>query len=175
MHRLFGTNLSFFTAYNPQTDGLEERMIQALDNIIRIFCAYGQTPATLEKGWSPRLPADTPSKDLVDIFCTASSFKMMLDKVKHHAKQSMNDAFYYAKQKQDKSHKVPELKVWDLLLALTLSFDNIKGLKKLKDSYVEPFVIVALDGTNVVQVEFSFELGNEHSTFTVSLIKNCLL
>ncbi|MBW0467460.1 hypothetical protein O181_007175 [Austropuccinia psidii MF-1] len=41
LHNLFGTKLSFSTAYHPQTDGLEERMIQALEDIIRIFCAYG--------------------------------------------------------------------------------------------------------------------------------------
>ncbi|MBW0469127.1 hypothetical protein O181_008842 [Austropuccinia psidii MF-1] len=28
-------------AYHPQTDGLAERMIQTLENIIRRFCAYG--------------------------------------------------------------------------------------------------------------------------------------
>ncbi|MBW0544066.1 hypothetical protein O181_083781 [Austropuccinia psidii MF-1] len=39
-HRLFGTKLSFSTAYHPQTDGLEERMIQTLKDIIRRFCAY---------------------------------------------------------------------------------------------------------------------------------------
>ncbi|MBW0502697.1 hypothetical protein O181_042412 [Austropuccinia psidii MF-1] len=41
----------------------------------------------LEKGWNPRLPADTLRKDLINIHPTASSFKIMLDKVKHHAKQ----------------------------------------------------------------------------------------
>ncbi|MBW0546964.1 hypothetical protein O181_086679 [Austropuccinia psidii MF-1] len=67
----------------------------------------------------------------------------------------MNDAFDYAKQKWDKSHKVPEFKVGDLVLFSTLNFDNIKGPKKLKDSYVGPFVIVALHGTNAVQVGLS--------------------
>ncbi|MBW0523947.1 hypothetical protein O181_063662 [Austropuccinia psidii MF-1] len=38
--KLFGTILSFSTAYNPQTDGLAERMIQNLEEIIRSFCAY---------------------------------------------------------------------------------------------------------------------------------------
>ncbi|MBW0580410.1 hypothetical protein O181_120125 [Austropuccinia psidii MF-1] len=41
LNRLFGTKLSFSTAYHPQTDGLEERMIQTLDEMIRRFCAYG--------------------------------------------------------------------------------------------------------------------------------------
>ncbi|MBW0590984.1 hypothetical protein O181_130699 [Austropuccinia psidii MF-1] len=40
LHRLFGTKLSLSTAYNPQTDGLSERMIQTLEDMIRIFCAY---------------------------------------------------------------------------------------------------------------------------------------
>ncbi|MBW0580672.1 hypothetical protein O181_120387 [Austropuccinia psidii MF-1] len=125
----------------------------------------------LEKGWNPRLPADTLRKDLIDIHPTASSFKIMLDKVKHHAKQSMNDAFDYAKQKWDKSHKVPDFKLGDLVLVSTVSFNNIKGPKKLKDSYVGPCVIFALHGTNAVQVELSGELENKHPTFPVSLIK----
>ncbi|MBW0515598.1 hypothetical protein O181_055313 [Austropuccinia psidii MF-1] len=191
LHILFGTKLSFSTTYNPQTDGLAERMIQNLKDMIRRFCAYGlefkdsdgfthewctitpelelayktsvlsstgQTPAMLEKGCNPRLPADTLRKDLIVIHPTASSFKIMLDKVKHHTKQSINDTFDYEKQKWDKSHKVPDLKVGDLVLVSTSSFNNIKGLKKLKDSYVGPFVIVALHVTNAVQVELSGEL-----------------
>ncbi|MBW0558041.1 hypothetical protein O181_097756 [Austropuccinia psidii MF-1] len=204
LHRLFRTKLSFSTAYHPQRDGLAERMIQTLEDIIRRFCPYGlefkdsdgfthcwctlipalelayktsvhsstgQTPAMLEKGWNPRLPEDTLRKDLIEIHPKASSFKIILDKVKHHAKQSMNDAFDYAKQKWDKSHKVPDFKVGDLVLVSTLNFNNIKGPKKLKDSYVGPFVIVALHGTNAVQVELSGELENKHPTFPVSLIK----
>ncbi|MBW0507876.1 hypothetical protein O181_047591 [Austropuccinia psidii MF-1] len=100
LNRLFRTKLSFSTAYYPQTDGLAERMIQALEDMIRRFCAYGlefkdsdgfthdwctlipaleleyktsvhsstgQTPPMLEKGWNPRLPSDTLSKDFIDI------------------------------------------------------------------------------------------------------------
>ncbi|MBW0587276.1 hypothetical protein O181_126991 [Austropuccinia psidii MF-1] len=83
----------------------------------------------------------------------------------------MDDAFDYAKQKWDKSHKVPDFKVGDLVLVSTLNFNNIKGPKKLKDSYVGPFIIVALHGTNAAQVELSGELENKHPTFPVSLIK----
>ncbi|MBW0552732.1 hypothetical protein O181_092447 [Austropuccinia psidii MF-1] len=108
------------------------------------------TPALLEKGWNPRLQSDTLRKDLINIHSTASSFKIVLNKVKHHSKQSMNEALDYAKQKWDKSHKVPDFKVGDLVLVSNLNFHNFKGPKKLTDSYVGPFVIVALNGTNAV-------------------------
>ncbi|MBW0538788.1 hypothetical protein O181_078503 [Austropuccinia psidii MF-1] len=208
LHRLSGTELPFSTAYHPQTDGLAERMIQALEDMIRGFCAYGseskdpdgfthdwctllpalelayktsvhsfkgQTPATLEKGWNARLPADTLRKNLIYIHPAASSFMLMLDKVKHHAKESMNEAwneaFDYAKQKWDKSHIVPDFKVGDLVLVSTLNFNNIKGLNQLKDSYLGPFFMVGLHETNAVKVELSGELENKHPTFPVSLIK----
>ncbi|MBW0504506.1 hypothetical protein O181_044221 [Austropuccinia psidii MF-1] len=41
LHNLFGTKLSFSTAYHPQTDGLAEIMIQSLEDMIRRFFAYG--------------------------------------------------------------------------------------------------------------------------------------
>ncbi|MBW0509530.1 hypothetical protein O181_049245 [Austropuccinia psidii MF-1] len=40
LHKLLGTKLSFSTTYHSQTDGLEERMIQTLEDMIRRFCAY---------------------------------------------------------------------------------------------------------------------------------------
>ncbi|MBW0576604.1 hypothetical protein O181_116319 [Austropuccinia psidii MF-1] len=41
LHQLFGTKLSFSAAYHPRTDGLAERMIQTLEDMVRRFCAYG--------------------------------------------------------------------------------------------------------------------------------------
>ncbi|MBW0525198.1 hypothetical protein O181_064913 [Austropuccinia psidii MF-1] len=41
LHNLLGKKLSFSTAYHHQTDGLPERMIQTLEDMIRRFCAYG--------------------------------------------------------------------------------------------------------------------------------------
>ncbi|MBW0523849.1 hypothetical protein O181_063564 [Austropuccinia psidii MF-1] len=197
INRLFGTNLSFSTAYHPQTDGLEERMIQTSEKMIRRFCAYGlelkdsggfthdwytlipasefeykesvhsstaRTPAMLEKVWNPRIPTEQLRKDLIDIHPTNDHFKMILDKVKHHAKISMDDAFEYAKQKWDKSHTVPDFKVGDLVLVSTLNFNKLKGQKNLNDSYVGPFIIVSLHGTNAVQVELSGKLEKKHPT-----------
>ncbi|MBW0507333.1 hypothetical protein O181_047048 [Austropuccinia psidii MF-1] len=106
----------------------------------------------LEKRWNPRLSVDTLRKDQLDIHSTASSFNLMLEKVKHHSMKTINETFKYAKQRWDKSHKVPHLRLGDLVVVSTLKFDNIEGPKKLKDSYVGPFCIVQLHGTNAVQV-----------------------
>ncbi|MBW0542118.1 hypothetical protein O181_081833 [Austropuccinia psidii MF-1] len=71
----------------------------------------------LEKRWKSSLPADTLRKDLIDIHPTAYSFKIMLHKMKHHTKQSINDTLDYSKQKLDKGNRVPDYKVGHIILA----------------------------------------------------------
>ncbi|MBW0552885.1 hypothetical protein O181_092600 [Austropuccinia psidii MF-1] len=63
-----------------------------------IHSSTGKTPEMLEKGWNTSLPYDTLKKDLVDIHPTASSFKLMLEKARHHAKRCTKDSFKYAKE-----------------------------------------------------------------------------
>ncbi|MBW0529956.1 hypothetical protein O181_069671 [Austropuccinia psidii MF-1] len=163
LHNLFGTNLSSSTAYHHQNDGLEERMIQKLEDMIRRFCDYGlefkysdgfthdwctlipalevsyqtsihsltgKTPEILEKGWNPRLSNDTLKKNLVDIHPKVISFKMMLEKARHHGNRFIQDSFKYAKERWDKSHKTSNFKVGDLVLVSTLNLNNIKGPNK---------------------------------------------
>ncbi|MBW0586433.1 hypothetical protein O181_126148 [Austropuccinia psidii MF-1] len=40
LYDILGTKLAFFTAYHPQTDGLAERMLQTMEEIISRFCSY---------------------------------------------------------------------------------------------------------------------------------------
>ncbi|MBW0547087.1 hypothetical protein O181_086802 [Austropuccinia psidii MF-1] len=151
-NRLFGTKLSCSTAYHPQTDGLAERMIQTLEDMTSIDASTNPTPAILEKGWNPKLPQDSLRKDLFDLHPKAASFKEILDKARQNAVRCMEDSFSYAKDKWDKSHATPDFKVGNLVLVSTTNFNNIKGCKKLKDSFVGPFVIKALHGENDVEV-----------------------
>ncbi|MBW0509296.1 hypothetical protein O181_049011 [Austropuccinia psidii MF-1] len=41
LYDILGTKIAFYTAYHPQRDGLAERMIQTMEEVIRRFCAYG--------------------------------------------------------------------------------------------------------------------------------------
>ncbi|MBW0496400.1 hypothetical protein O181_036115 [Austropuccinia psidii MF-1] len=41
LYEILDTKLAFSTAYHPQKDGLAERMIQTMEDILRRFCAYG--------------------------------------------------------------------------------------------------------------------------------------
>ncbi|MBW0546630.1 hypothetical protein O181_086345 [Austropuccinia psidii MF-1] len=41
LHKLLGKKLSSSKAYHPKNDGLAERTMQTLEDMIRIFCAYG--------------------------------------------------------------------------------------------------------------------------------------
>ncbi|MBW0562805.1 hypothetical protein O181_102520 [Austropuccinia psidii MF-1] len=182
LHQLIGTKLSFSTAYRPKTDGLAERMIQTLEDMVRRFsleleykrsihASTNQTPAILEKGWNPKLPQDSLRKDLVKIHPTATSFKVMLEKSRNHAVRCMKDSFAYSKDKWDRSHATPDFKVGELVLVSTTNFNNIKGGKNLKDSFEGPFFIKALHGEKAIEVELSEELGNKHPKYQVSLVK----
>jgi len=41
LHDMLGTKLAISTAYHPQTDGLAERMIQTLEDMLRRFGSFG--------------------------------------------------------------------------------------------------------------------------------------
>ncbi|MBW0483881.1 hypothetical protein O181_023596 [Austropuccinia psidii MF-1] len=120
----------------------------------------------LEKGWNPRLPAETLRKDFIYIHLQDSSLNLILYKVKHYARTSIDDAFECSKQRWDQSHKVPDFKLVDLPPVSILNLNNIQVPKKLQDSYIVDFFIVALHGTNVVQVQLSGELENKNPLFS---------
>ncbi|MBW0534776.1 hypothetical protein O181_074491 [Austropuccinia psidii MF-1] len=158
-------------AYHPQTDGLDERMIQTLEDMTSIHVSTNQSPASLEKGWNPKLYQDSLRKDLVEIHPTAASFKGMPDKARKNAVRCMEDSFAYAKHKWDKSHATPDFRVGVLVIVSTTNLNNIKGGKTLKYSFGGPYFIKALHEENGIEEELSEDLSNKNPTFPVSLIK----
>ncbi|MBW0497262.1 hypothetical protein O181_036977 [Austropuccinia psidii MF-1] len=59
----------------------------------------------------------------------------------------------------------------DQVLVSTLNFNNLKGPKKMRDSFVGPFSIIKLIGENAVEVKLTEEFSRKHRVFPVSLVK----
>ncbi|MBW0528597.1 hypothetical protein O181_068312 [Austropuccinia psidii MF-1] len=182
LHNLFGTKLSFSKAYHAQTyefkhsDGFTQywctlRPALELSYKTSIHSSTGKTQGFLEKGWNPRLPYNTLKKDVVDIHPTASNFKIILEKERHHANICMQDHFKCSKERWDKIHKPPYLKVGDFVLVSTLILNNIKGPNKFEYSFSGPFMIRVLHGLNPVQLELTGDLMNKHPVSPVSMMK----
>lgn len=60
LHAILGSKLAFSTAYHPQTDGLAERMIQTLEDMIRRYFSNGCVYTDNEQythDWETLLPA----------------------------------------------------------------------------------------------------------------------
>ncbi|MBW0587200.1 hypothetical protein O181_126915 [Austropuccinia psidii MF-1] len=65
----------------------------------------------------------------------------------------------------------PDFKEGDQVLVSTLRFNNLKGPKKMRDSFVEPFTIIKLIGKNAVEVKLTEEFSRKHPVFPVRLVK----
>ncbi|MBW0581627.1 hypothetical protein O181_121342 [Austropuccinia psidii MF-1] len=204
LYEMLGTKLSFSTAYHPQTDGLTERMIQAMEDILRRFCDYGmeykdlegythdwvtllpavqlayntsqnsatvKTPALVEKGWNPLFPVSHLKKNLLTIHPTAKHFDDMWKRACDTAAKCIAEAKYYNKKRWDKTQIEPDFKEGHQVLVSTLSFKNLKGPKKMRDSFVGPFTIIKLVPNNSVEVKLTEEVSRKHPVFPVSLVK----
>ncbi|MBW0488480.1 hypothetical protein O181_028195 [Austropuccinia psidii MF-1] len=181
MYEMLGTKLAFSTAYHPQKDGLAGRMIKTMEHILRRFSqlAYnetqhsttGKTPALVEKGWNPALPVDHLKKNLLTIHPTAKYFYEMWKRACDTAAKCIAEAKESNKQRWDKSHMEPDFKYGDQVLVSTLNFKNIKGPKKMRDSFLGTFTIIKLIGENSVEAKLTEEFSRKHLLFPVSLVK----
>ncbi|MBW0584066.1 hypothetical protein O181_123781 [Austropuccinia psidii MF-1] len=59
----------------------------------------------------------------------------------------------------------PDFKEGDQVLVSTLNFNNLKGPKKMRDSFVGPFTIIRLIGKNAVEVKLKEEFSRKHPVF----------
>ncbi|MBW0546915.1 hypothetical protein O181_086630 [Austropuccinia psidii MF-1] len=203
---MLGTKLAFSTAYNPQKDGLAERMIQTMEDILRRFCSYGmeykdhegyshdwdtllpavqlaynasqhsttgKTPALGEKGWNLLLPVDHLKMNLWTIHPTAKDFHDMWKRACDTAAKCIAEAKEYNKQRCDKTNMEPDFKEGDQVLVSSLNFYNLKGPKKMRDSFVGHFTLIRLIGKNAVEVKLNEEFSRKQPVFPVSLVKPC--
>ncbi|MBW0523494.1 hypothetical protein O181_063209 [Austropuccinia psidii MF-1] len=65
----------------------------------------------------------------------------------------------------------PYFKEGDQVLVSTLNFNNLRGPKTMRDSFVGPFTIIKLIGRNEVEVKLTDDFSRKHLIFPVSLVK----
>ncbi|MBW0487801.1 hypothetical protein O181_027516 [Austropuccinia psidii MF-1] len=131
----------------------------------------GKSPSLVEKGWNPLLPVDHLKRNLLTIHPTAKHFHDIWNEVCDTDAKCIAKAKEYNKQRWDKSHMEPDFKEGDQVLVSTLSFNNIKGPKKMRDSFLGPFTIIKLIGKNAVEVKLTEEFSRKHTVFPMSLVK----
>ncbi|MBW0475124.1 hypothetical protein O181_014839 [Austropuccinia psidii MF-1] len=59
----------------------------------------------------------------------------------------------------------------DQVFFSTLKFNNLKGPKKMRYSFLGPFTIIKLIGKNAVEVKLTEEFSTKPPVFPVSLVK----
>ncbi|MBW0540225.1 hypothetical protein O181_079940 [Austropuccinia psidii MF-1] len=64
-------------------------------------------------------------------------------------------SFKYSKERWDKSHKPPDVKVGDLVLVSILNLNSIKGPKKLGYSFSGTLIMKSLHGPNAAQLDLT--------------------
>ncbi|MBW0471646.1 hypothetical protein O181_011361 [Austropuccinia psidii MF-1] len=98
----------------------------------------GKSPSLVEKGWNPLLPVDHLKKNLLSIQPTAIDFHEMWKRGCDTAIRCLAEVKEYNKQSYDKTNVEPDFKEGDKVLVLTLNFKNLKGPKKMRDSFWDP-------------------------------------
>ncbi|MBW0522405.1 hypothetical protein O181_062120 [Austropuccinia psidii MF-1] len=110
----------------------------------------GKTPEWVEKGWNPLLPVDHLKNNLLTIQPTAKDFHDMGKRACDTDSKCIAEAKEYNKHMWDKTHMEPAFKEGYQVLVSTPNFKNLKGPKKMRDSFLWPFTMIKLIGKNAV-------------------------
>ncbi|MBW0504027.1 hypothetical protein O181_043742 [Austropuccinia psidii MF-1] len=141
---MLGTKIAFSTAYHPQTDVLAEK-VQLAYNTSQ-YSTTGKSPSLVEKGSTALVPVDHLEKSLLTIHPTAKDFHDMWKRACDTASRCIDEAKEDNKQRLEKSHMEPDFKEGDQVLVSTINFSNLKGPKKIRDSFLGPFTTISLIG-----------------------------
>ncbi|MBW0473098.1 hypothetical protein O181_012813 [Austropuccinia psidii MF-1] len=110
LYEILGTKLALCTAYHPHTDGLAERMIQTMKDILSSFW---KSPSLIEKRWNPQFPVDHLMKSPLTIHPAANDLHDMWKRACDTASKCIAETKDYNKQRWYKSHMEPDFKEGD--------------------------------------------------------------
>ncbi|MBW0511167.1 hypothetical protein O181_050882 [Austropuccinia psidii MF-1] len=125
----------------------------------------GKTPVLVEEGWNHLFPVDHLKKNLLTIHPTAKDLHEVWKRACDTAAKCLAEAKEYNKQRWDKWHMKPDFIEGDQVLVSTLSFNNLKGPKKMRDSFLGHFTIIKLIGKNAVEVKLTEEFSRKPQSY----------
>lgn len=197
LHRLMGAKLLMSTSFHPQTDGLSERSIRSVTQILRanvspdqldwyeklpiaefainsaVSSTTGFAPFELNYGYIPRsmsgITTHSPFKGVQEFALRAKAYLEMA-----------HDAIIEARVRQtyhaNKHRQVePEFEVGDKVYLSTKNLSTPKGrARKLVPKYIGPYAIVeSIPETSNYVLDLPAELKNRriHPRFHVSLLR----
>ncbi|MBW0494425.1 hypothetical protein O181_034140 [Austropuccinia psidii MF-1] len=131
----------------------------------------GKAPALVEKGLNSLLTVDHLKKNLLNIHPRAKDFHEMWKRACDTAAKCIAEEKEYNKKRLDKSHMEPDFIEGDQVVVSTLNLNNVKGPKKMRDSFVGPFTIINFVGKNEMEVKLTEEISRKHPVLPVSLVK----
>ncbi|MBW0471741.1 hypothetical protein O181_011456 [Austropuccinia psidii MF-1] len=106
----------------------------------------GKSSSLVVKVWNPLFPVDHLRKNLLTIHLTAKDFHYMLNRACDTAAKLISEVKEDNKQSYYKTHVEPDFKEGYQALVSTLNFNNLKGPKKMRDSFVGYFTTIKLIG-----------------------------
>ncbi|MBW0593432.1 hypothetical protein O181_133147 [Austropuccinia psidii MF-1] len=103
---------------------------------------------------------------------TTKDFHEMWKRACDRASKCIAEAKEYNKQRWDKTHMEPDFKEGDQVLVSKLNFNNLKGPKKMRDSFVGPFNIIKLIGKNAVEAKLTEDFSRKNPVFPVMAVED---
>lgn len=197
LHRLMGVKLLMSTSFHPQTDGLSERTIRSITQILRTMVSPDQldwyeklplaefalnsatssttgfAPFELNYGYLPRsmsgIRTDTPFQGVREFAQRAlANLEIAHDAI---IESRVSQAYHANKHRQAE----PEFEVGDLVYLSTKNLSVPKGrARKLVPRFIGPYkVLESIPSTSNYVLELPPELKNRriHPKFHVSLLR----
>jgi hypothetical protein len=178
--------LHFTSGYNPQADGQTERTNQTLEQYLRAYTNYQQD------NWDELLPivefaynAPSATTGITPFFANkgyhlerdltsarAREFTVDLDELHEVLWTEIKTAQErYQKSDDPRRTLAPEFKIGQKVFVKANHFRTTRPLKKLAETYLGPFEVIAQAGTHSFTLRLPETLRSIHLVFHVSMLE----
>nr|GFC38593.1 putative reverse transcriptase domain-containing protein [Tanacetum cinerariifolium] len=163
LQKALGTQLDLSTAYHPETDGQSKRIIQMLEDILRVCVIdFGSS-------WDKHLPlVEFPYNNSYHASIKAAPFEALYGR-KYRSRQ---------KSYADLKRRLTEFELGDKVMLKVSPWRGVicfgkRG--KLSPRFVGPFKVIERIGPVAYKLELPDKLRGIHDTFHVSNLKRCFV